>query len=261
MPTNWKLILAYDGSRYSGWQVQPGLTTVQGELAAAIHRVTGETVLPQGSGRTDAGVHAVAQVASVALHSSIPPGNLVRALNHALPAAVRVLEAEPVAADFHARHAALRKTYEYRLYRAPLCPPWVAPYVCVYTFPLAVERMQHAASCVLGTHDFRSFQAQRPDLAERTALSSWGAWGPASTTRTIFHSQWSQESSELLVYRVTGSGFLHHMVRNLVGTYLQIGRGLKDAFAMEGILQAKDRAAAGPTAPASGLWLHSVEYP
>ena len=255
--TVWKLTLCYDGSPFAGWQVQPGRQTVQGVLAEAIRRVTGESALPQGSGRTDAGVHALAQVASVTLRSPVPPPNLLRALNHALPASVRVLAAEHAPPGFHARHSAIAKTYEYRVFRAPLCPPWLAPYVCPYTFSLALEPMQAAARLVLGTHDFRSFQAHEPDATARAASSAT----ERSSVRTLFESGWTEAEADLLVYRVTGSGFLHHMVRNLVGTFLEVGRGRLAPEALLSILARRERAAAGPTAPASGLWLHSVKYP
>ena len=253
----WKLTLCYDGSPFAGWQVQPGRRTVQGELALAIARVTGEHTLPQGSGRTDAGVHALAQVASVALRSPIPAANLHRALNHALPPAIRVLAARPAPPGFHARHSACAKTYEYRIWRAPLCLPWYSPYVCHFTFPLALEPMREAARAVLGAHDFRSFEAHEPDVATRDREATQ----QRSTIRTLFHSGWESPEPDLLVYRVSGSGFLHHMVRNLVGTFLAVGRGQLAPEALPGILAAGRRAAAGPTAPASGLWLHSVEYP
>lgn len=252
----WKLTLCYDGSPYAGWQVQPGLRTVQGELAAALRRVTGERVLPQGSGRTDAGVHALGQVASVALTAPIPPANLARALNNILPHSIRILAAEHAPVRFHARHSATAKTYEYRVWRPTLCPPWTAPYVYPFDFLLCLEAMQDAARHILGSHDFSSFQAQDPDIAGR------GAGGAASgAAKTIFASAWEQPTPELLVYRVRGSGFLHHMVRNLVGTFLSVGRGLIAADQLPSILAARQRSAAGPTAPAGGLWLHSVEYP
>ncbi len=258
----WKLTLCYDGSPFAGWQVQPGRQTVQGSLAEAIRRVTGEQTLPQGSGRTDAGVHALAQVASVALRSPVPPANLARALNHALPPSVRVLAAEHGPPGFHARHSAVAKTYEYRVFRAPLCPPWLVPYVYPCTFPLALEPMQAAARLVLGTHDFRSFQAHEPDAAARAISSSIERSSiERSSVRTVYRSEWSRTEADLLVYRVTGSGFLHHMVRNLVGTFLAVGRGRLAPEALPAILARRERAAAGPTAPASGLWLHSVTYP
>jgi len=260
----WKLTLCYDGGPFAGWQVQPGQRTVQGELARAIVRVTGERVLPQGSGRTDAGVHAMAQVASVQLRAPIKPQNLVRALNNVLPSSIRILGAEHAPPSFHARHSAIRKTYEYRVWRDPLCPPWRAPYVCSYTFPLALALMQQAAQTVLGRHDFLSFQAQDQDKTAKTAKTAERdrtAAGESSTVKTLFSSTWETHPERgLLVYRVCGSGFLHHMVRNLVGTFLDVGRGRITPEMLPGILEARERAAAGPTAPASGLWLHSVEY-
>jgi tRNA pseudouridine38-40 synthase len=254
----WKLTLCYDGTPFAGWQVQPGFSTVQGALAAAIRRVTGERVLPQGSGRTDAGVHALAQVASVRLAAPIPPANLTRALNHILPGAIRILSSEHAAADFHARHSATAKKYEYRVWRPQYCPPWTAPYVYPFDFKLDVSAMQAAGAYILGTHDFRSFQAHDPDESERAGRMPEPA---RYTRRTIFASTWEQRSPEMLIYHVQGSGFLHHMVRNLVGTFLAVGRGLIAPAALPAILAAGQRSAAGPNAPASGLWLHSVEYP
>src|SRR5450432_3212350 len=128
-PANWKLVLSYDGGDFHGWQVQPAQPTIQGELSNAIQRVTGERVLPQGSGRTDAGVHALAQVASFLLTAPIPAANLQRALNRALPESIRILSAVHAPADFHARHSARGKIYEYRIYRGETCPPWLARYV------------------------------------------------------------------------------------------------------------------------------------
>jgi tRNA pseudouridine38-40 synthase len=259
LPTqNWKLTLAYDGSSFAGWQVQPGLPTVQGTLAEALERVIGETVLPQGSGRTDRGVHALGQVASFSLHAPIPPQNLQRALNRKLPPSVRVLGAHHVSPGFHARHSAVAKTYEYRVFRPELCPPFTAPYVYACPWPLALERMEAAARAVVGTHDFLSFAAHDPDLATRAGADPSSEAGPA-TVRTILASGWD-EQGPLLIYRVTGTGFLHRMVRNLVGTFLDVGRGALEPDALGAILQARERRAAGPTAPARGLFLVSVAY-
>jgi len=267
--TNWKLILAYDGSPYRGWQVQPNLPTVQGLLCDAIHRTVGERVLPQGSGRTDAGVHALAQVASFALAAPIPAASLHRALNRCLPPSIRVLAVEAVPPTFHARHSALGKTYEYRIFplcapslepRTPnlepdlICPPILAPYVWPCPWPLSLDALNQAAAHVLGTHDFTTFAALDPDLAHRTASD------PHSSIRTITHSQW-HAADGLLIYRVTADGFLHHMVRNLVGTFVQCGAHRLDPAAIPTLLAARDRALAGPTAPATGLFLVSVDYP
>src|SRR5215467_12979916 len=145
---NLKLILSYDGSEFAGWQVQPGLTTVQGTLASAIGRLTGEKVLPQGSGRTDAGVHALAQVATFTTHSTIPTGNWLKALNDILPSAIRVLEVSEEPPDFHARKSARAKTYRYRIYRAAVCPPFLARYVYHHPYPLNEAAMIGAAAIV-----------------------------------------------------------------------------------------------------------------
>jgi tRNA pseudouridine38-40 synthase len=276
--THWKLTLAYDGTGFHGWQVQPGLVTVQGTLKEAIARVTGETVLPQGSGRTDAGVHALAQVASFTLEVAIPPPNFLRALNSVLPPSIRITAAEHAPPSFHARHCAIRKTYEYRIFERRssieichldrsaaqwrnrlsdrICPPFLAPYVWDCRWPLDLEPMQQAAALLLGEHDFASFAASDPDRTTREESPG----EPLSTVRTLFASAWSRQP-DYLVYRVTGSGFLHHMVRNIVGTLADVGRGALAPTDIARILSANDRSEAGPTAPARGLFLVSVEYP
>jgi tRNA pseudouridine38-40 synthase len=272
---HWKITLTYDGTPYNGWQIQPNLPTVQGTLAETIHHITGETVLPQGSGRTDAGVHALAQVATFSLNAPIPAANLHRALNRALPQSIRVLSVESVPEDFHARHSAQRKTYEYRILpcdnEAHICPPMLAPYVWPCRYALDLATLQQAATHILGTHDFTSFAANDPDLTTRSEQPADPNPDPAphstpysqlSTpclTRTIFHSAWRQQN-DLLIYRITGNGFLHHMVRNLVGTFVEAAANRISADAIPDILAARNRSAAGPTAPASGLFLVEVEY-
>lgn len=248
---NFKLTLAYDGTDFSGWQVQPDAQTIQGTLAQAIGRITGEKVLPQGSGRTDAGVHALAQVVSFASESIIPAANLVIALNDILPASIRVLSVEEVAADFHARKSARAKTYQYRIFREAICPPFLARYVWHYPYPLDEGSILKAAPLIEGEHDFTSFAAVDPERGRDGE--------PVSNLRSIFSSQWRQKPSEL-VYEVRGSGFLHHMVRNLVGTFLLVGRGNLKPEDIQDILAQKNRSAAGATAPATGLYLVSVEY-
>ncbi|HEY1500509.1 MAG TPA: tRNA pseudouridine(38-40) synthase TruA [Acidobacteriaceae bacterium] len=257
--SNWKLTLAYDGTDFYGWQVQPERPTIQGTLADAMERVTGERVLPQGSGRTDAGVHAQGQVASFFLEAPIPAENLQRALNRKLPESIRVLRAETVAADFHARHAARAKTYEYRIFRGEICLPWTARFAWALVWPLDVERMREAAKLVTGTHDFTSFAASDPDLTTRRGEDEGEREAGSGNVRTIFESGWSEEGNVLL-YRVRGDGFLHHMVRNLVGTFVDVGRGQMEPKAIGRILEALSRSEAGATAPARGLFLDSVEY-
>ena len=268
---NWKLTIAYDGTDFHGWQVQPGERTIQGELQSALARIVGESPLPQGSGRTDAGVHALAQVASFPLQAHIPPENLLRALNRTLPGAIRILSAQIVPGAFHARHSAVAKTYEYRVLpiepaAAQICSPFLARYVWPYSWPINFDLLQRAATAFIGEHDFRSFAASDPDLSTRSLAScddSAVRLEPRSTMRTIYSSAWHQQTADgfhLLVYRVRGNGFLHHMVRNLVGTMLDVGRGYMELNDIPAILSALDRTQAGPTAPARGLFLHSVEY-
>ncbi len=259
MSRNLKITLAYDGSEFHGWQIQPELQTVQGILAEGLERITGENVLPQGSGRTDAGVHALAQVASVKLESPIPERGLMVALNDVLPPAIRIRSVEEVEESFHARHSAKAKTYKYRIFRDDICPPFLARYVYHDPYPMNEEAMMRASEHVVGSHDFTSFAASDPYRAARMtevkpeAVGASVAYAP-SNTRTIYSSLWMRSNDEL-VYTVRGDGFLHHMVRNLVGTFLQIGKGSLRASDVPEIIRARDRSAAGPTAPASGLYL------
>jgi tRNA pseudouridine38-40 synthase len=252
---NLKLILSYDGAGFAGWQVQPGRPTVQGALASAIGRLSGENVLPQGSGRTDAGVHALAQVASFATASAIPAENWMRALNDNLPASIRVLEVAEAAPEFHARKSARAKTYRYRIHRGAVCPPFLARYVWHYPYPLEESAMVAAAGVVVGEHDFTSFAAVDPERVERMTVEN----AHTNNVRTIFSSGWTREAEDL-IYTVRGSGFLHHMVRNLVGTFLLVGKLTVSLEDLRRILAARERTAAGPTAPASGLYLVEVEY-
>lgn len=251
MERNLKLTLAYDGHDFAGWQVQPGRDTVQGMLVSAIEHLTGEKTLPQGSGRTDAGVHALAQVASVRIRSPIPLSNLRKALNDTLPQSIRILNVEEAAPDFHARKSTRAKTYRYRIYRDEICPPFLARYAYHHPYPLEEERMIQSADEVLGEHDFTSFAAVDPERNRENI--------EMSNIRTIYTSHWQREGTEL-VYTVRGNGFLHHMVRNLVGTFLMIGKGSLNRHDLKRILEARNRSAASATAPASGLFLVSVEY-
>jgi tRNA pseudouridine38-40 synthase len=208
-------------------------------------------------------------VASFALRAPIPAENLHRALNRTLPPSIRVLEAMTVPSMFHARHSAVAKTYEYRIFRETLCPPTLARYVYACPWTLDVDKLQACARIFEGEHDFQSFAANDPDLSERgdatgdTATGATLRIAPMSTVRRIYSSAWEERPSEagaLLVYCVRGNGFLHHMVRNLAGTMVDVGRGALAVEEIAGILAARDRSAAGPTAPARGLFLHSVEY-
>jgi len=240
-PRRIKITLAYDGGGFHGWQIQPGLPTIQGTLEEIVSGMEGRPVPVAGSGRTDAGVHALRQVAAFSIENPIPLPNLRRAVNRLLPPAIRVISAEEVPADFHPRFHAKAKTYEYRIWRGEICSPFEWPYVHHYPYPLDEERMRRMAPVFAGEHDFTAYAA--PD--DRDAEGK-------SKVRTVFSST-LQRDGEKLIYRVRGSGFLKHMVRNLVGTLIEAGRGnIADVAAAP--------ARCGPTAPAKGLFLVSVEY-
>jgi len=258
MPTrNLRLVIAYDGTDFSGWQRQPNAATIQGCLEAAIEKVVGERVKAWGSGRTDAGVHALNQVANFKTTCEIPSQNLLKALNDLLPSTVRIKEVAEVAEDFHARNRARAKTYRYRILQAPICPPFLARFVYHYPFPLDHRRMATAARLIEGEHDFTSFAG----LSGAVTKSSLWSHQRGSMVRKLFASRmiWRPPGS-ILIYEVEGSGFLHHMVRNLVGTLIEVGRGKKAPEELLKILEARDRTQAGPTAPPQGLFLVKVEY-
>lgn len=236
-----RIRVAYDGTHFHGWQVQPNLPTIQGILEEIVSGLEGRAVHVAGSGRTDAGVHALAQVAAFSLENPIPLPNLRRAINRLLPASIRVLSTEEVHPDFHPRFDAKAKTYEYRIVREEVCSPFEWPYAHHYPYPLNEERMAALAVVLMGEHDFTAFAAADDRDAEGR-----------SKVRTIFASE-LERREERLIYRVRGSGFLKHMVRNLVGTLIEAGRG--NIVNLEAL-----PAKSGPTAPAKGLFLVSVEY-
>src|ERR1700722_11033481 len=243
-----RIVVSYDGTDYHGWQVQPGLPTIQGALEQAISEIEGRPVPVAGSGRNDAGVHAVAQVAAFSIQNPIPVDNLRRAVNRLLPRDIRVLLVEEAAADFHPRFQAKRKTYEYRIFRGEICSPFERRYVCHHPYPLAVKEMIALAPLLEGEHDFAAFAASD----DRDALE-------LSKVRTIFGSR-LELASDRLIYRVTGSGFLKHMVRNIVGVLLEAGKGNVDRAAFLARLEPGCTIPPGPTAPARGLFLISVDY-
>lgn len=236
-----KIKVAYDGGSFHGWQVQPGLPTIQGTLEQIVSGMEGKPVHVAGSGRTDAGVHALEQVAAFTLENPIPLPNLRRAVNRLLPPAIRVLSVEEAALGFHPRFDAKAKIYEYRIVRGEVCSPFEWPYVHHHPYPLDEERMVRLAAAFEGDHDFTAFAAADDRDAEGR-----------SKVRTIYSST-LKEAEGRLIYRVRGSGFLKHMVRNLVGTLLEAGRGN-----IADVQRIPERS--GPTAPAKGLFLVRVEY-
>jgi len=243
-----RIQVAYDGTDYHGWQVQPELETIQGTLEQVFSDIEGRPVHVAGSGRTDAGVHALAQVAAVDMENPIPVENLRRAVNRLLPPDIRVTRVEEAAAGFNPRYDAQAKTYEYRIFRGEICPPFERRYVTHHPYPLRLDEMIAAALLFEGQHEFGAFAAS--DDRDELGLSK---------VRRVFCSKLSLET-ERLIYRVTGSGFLKHMVRNMVGVLLEVGKGNVDR---EGVLARLERGCSippGPTAPARGLFLVSVEY-
>ena len=243
-----RIELAYDGTEYHGWQVQPGLPTIQGTLEAILSDIEGKPVAVAGSGRTDAGVHALGQVAAFTLDNPIPAPNLQRAINRLLPHDIRVMRAQETALDFHPRFDAKAKIYEYRILRAEICQPFEHRYVHHHPYPLHVPRIIDSAPLLEGEHDFTAFAA----TDERDHAGG-------SKVRTIWSSR-VIESGDRLVYRVRGSGFLKHMVRNIVGVLLEVGKGNLSANGIEARLTPGCGIPAGPSAPARGLFLVCVEY-
>ena len=243
-----RLTLAYDGTDFHGWQVQPGLPTIQGVLEEIAAGLEGAPVHVAGSGRTDAGVHALAQVAAFTITNPIPTPNLRRAVNRLLPPAIRVIEAAEAPPEFHPRFDAIDKTYRYTIFRNEVCPPFEWRYVHHHPYPLDEAAMIAAAPRFEGEHDFSAFAAS-DDRDEEMG----------SKVRTIFESRLRREPDRL-IYHVRGSGFLKHMVRNIAGTLIETGRGNLPMSELESLLGARFTRKAGPTAPAKGLTLVKVSY-
>jgi tRNA pseudouridine38-40 synthase len=240
--------VAYDGTDFHGWQVQPGLPTIQGILEEVIGTIEGKPVHVMASGRTDAGVHAIAQVAAVSIDNRIPPDNFRRAVNRLLPRSIRISHVAETQPDFHARFDALCKTYQYRIFREEVCPPFDWRFVYYHPYPLDESAMIEAAPLFEGEHDFTAFAAADDTDPLR-----------GSRVRTIFRSTLSRQE-RTLTYSITGSGFLKHMVRNIVGVLLEVGKG---NLSRDGVLKRLTpdcQIKPGPTVPASGLFLVSVEY-
>ncbi|MCU1337250.1 MAG: tRNA pseudouridine synthase [Bryobacterales bacterium] len=247
-----RITVSYDGTEYHGWQVQPGLATIQASLEGVLSEIEGDqiegSVHVDGSGRTDAGVHALAQVAAFDLTNPIPLPNLKKAINRLLPRDIRVLETAEAHEGFHPRYDATAKSYEYRILRAEICPPFDRRYVYHYPYPLDEARMIQVARLLEGEHDFSAFAASDP--ADGLGRSK---------VRRIFSSCLTRDG-DLLIYRVRGTGFLKHMVRNIVGVLLEAGKGNLGPADIEARLQPGCTIPAGPSAPARGLFLVGVEY-
>lgn len=268
---NVKLTLAYDGAAFSGWQIQPGQSTVQGVLTDTLHQITQEPVTVYGAGRTDAGVHAWGQVANFSTSSRLTPEDFLRALNALLPLSVRVRHAEEVAPDFHARWQAQAKTYAYRIYCGAVASPFLWPYVLHDRGALDLAAMAEAARSFIGEHDFASFAAstgsEEIDQDRVTQRVLWqsellACGSPIDLVSGLLPVElpWPIPGPDEIVYVVRGRSFLRHMVRKIVGTLLEVGHGRMRPGDIPRLIEARDRRQSGPTAPPQGLCLLGVEY-
>jgi tRNA pseudouridine38-40 synthase len=245
--TTFRITLSYDGTGFVGWQRQANGISIQALIEDALRVLDGRDVTVTGAGRTDAGVHALGQVAGFTIARELSADALVRALNGHLPAAVRVLAAEAVSPVFHPQFAARVKTYRYRLWNGEVMSPFERTYAWHVPGTLDVGAMRRAARLLEGRHDFAAFQAAGSSVT--------------TTTREVLESAIREPQSALLVYEITGTGFLRHMVRIIVGSLVEIGRGRQPIEWMASAIESRDRASAGPTAPPHGLFLVRVEYP
>jgi tRNA pseudouridine38-40 synthase len=248
-----KLTIAYDGATFHGWQIQPGQPTIQGTIAEAASQITQEKILIHGASRTDTGVHALGQVAHFKTQSALSAAEFQRALNALLPPTIRIIAAEEVGPDFHARWQAQGKTYRYRIWRGQVLPPFEYERALHYSGPLDEVAMAQAARQFEGEHDFTSFSASsgsEDDDREREVV------------RAIYSSEVIREPDrDELAYIVRGRSFLRYMVRKIVGTLIEVGKGRLAPADIAPIFEARDRSRSGPTVPAKGLYLVSLEYP
>jgi tRNA pseudouridine38-40 synthase len=247
-----KLTIAYDGTDYHGWQIQANKPTIQGEIVSVLRRITQENEQLHGTGRTDAGVHALGQVASFRTQSSLSEAEFQRALNALLPPSIRIVGSEEVGPDFNARWSARGKTYRYRIYRGKVVPPMLWRYVLHYPFPLDEEAMRDAATRFVGTHDFASFAA---------STGSEENDKERSTEREIYSTELARSpDAEELVFTVRGRSFLRYMVRKMVGTLLDVGRGKLQPADIDRLYEIRNRSKSGPTVPPQGLCMVCVEH-
>lgn len=240
---NYRIVLAYDGTDFHGWQRQPEGRTVQGVVEEAVRKITGKRTVVHGAGRTDAGVHALGQVASFRGAFKLADEVLLRALNAVLPADVRVFSLEEAPAGFHARRSARSKLYRYRIVNAPQASPLDRRFVLHWPYPLKLEAMREAARLFARTADFTAFSSNRD----------------RAPVRTVTRSELRRSGGEI-VFTIEAHGFLRYMVRTIVGTLLEVGRGRVRPADVEEIFRLKDRSLAGPTAAAKGLTLVRVDY-
>jgi len=250
---NLKLTIAYDGAGFHGWQIQPGLPTIQGAIADAASQITQEKIFVHGASRTDTGVHALGQVAHLRTQSGLSAAEFQLALNALLPPAIRIVAAEEVGPDFHARWQAQGKTYRYRIWRGQVLPPFEYQRALHYSGPLDEDAMARAAREFEGERDFTSFSA---------SSGSEGDDREREVVRVIYSSEIIRERDrDEIAYVVRGRSFLRYMVRKIVGTLIEVGKGRLAPSDIAQIFDARDRSRSGPTVPAEGLYLISLEYP
>ncbi len=240
-----RLIVAYDGTAYAGWQLQPEQPTIEAKLNKALSELLGEDITVIGASRTDSGVHALGNVAVFDTICAIPAEKICLALNQRLPEDIRVQASMEVPEEFHPRRVSSRKTYEYRILNRRIAVPTERLYAHHVYYPLDIRKMQEASSYMIGEHDFKSFCSVKTQVLD--------------TVRTIYHLEVKKEE-DIITISITGSGFLYNMVRIISGTLLEIGRGAYPPVKMEEILRGCDRSLAGPTAPAKGLTLIRIDY-
>jgi tRNA pseudouridine38-40 synthase len=250
---NIRLTIAYDGSAFHGWQFQPGVPTIQGALNDAAGRIAEEKIVVHGASRTDSGVHALGQVAHFKTHSALDAAGFQRALNALLPPAIRIVAAEEVGPDFHARWLSQAKTYRYRIFRGRVLPPFEYRRALHFPWLLDEAAMAAAARQFEGEHDFTSFAA---------SSGSEDAHREKQMTRVLHSSELVREpAADEIAYLVRGKSFLRYMVRKIVGTLLEVGKGTLTPEEIPLLFDARDRARSGPTVPPEGLYLVSIEYP
>lgn len=249
-----RLTVAYDGTSFVGWQRQAEGLSIQGLLEDTLAKMEGAPVAVHGAGRTDAGVHALGQVASATVTFAHDPATIRRAMNVNLPMTLRVLEVADAPEGFHARFSATSKTYRYQIANTPVVHPFVVPFVWHVPDRLDVTAMQQAAAALVGEHDFAAFRSAGTPVASTVRVITAAALTRQHATAGEALLQ------DLLVYEVSGTGFLRHMVRAIVGTLVEVGRRHRDWRSVAELLKTRDRHAAGPTAPASGLLLARVDY-
>lgn len=267
---NIMLTVAYEGTRYSGWQIQPDAPTIQEFVERATEKLTGRRCGVLCAGRTDAGVHALGQVAGFRTDSNIPALQFRRGLQRFLPGDISIVESREVCEEFHATYSAISKRYRYLIFDGPVLPPFLRNLAHKSKRTLDVAAMQEAAKSLLGTHDFRCFETQYPNKATSvrtvmevslTRMPHWALWNPGHNWQPLDARPHESPDCPLICFEIKADGFLYNMVRAIVGTLLRIGTGLRSPDDLQRVINSMDRGEAGSTVPPQGLYLVQVDYP